>query len=661
MLTDAKVIEIISEPLKTAKIWWDDYVSIYERLTNLYNGNVAENSNARLLETQYSSGEAYQIVETMLPRMIASKIRARIEPVGEEDKKGAQMSEMVLNHQIVNDGIEEKLELYVRQATKTIAIAKFDTETKEYTVKKRKHKFEMKLPIVNKTIGVGPVEEVTETKQRFRHIVENITFDDLILSPSTGWDTLPFIGFRLSLTPREMQEDGRYKNLEQVKEYVWNKVPDETKQELAKQQDVNAPNPADLFLEEKVVLNELYCRYEDKIYLITKVEDSDLIVRLEELDFWHNSFPIRVFSLIPIEGQLVGFSPLQVAEDSINALDEWVNIMHSVGLFDIMRPITYDPKKVSFDWQSNPPVYRPGAAYAAQQDGISVLSAPKVDGTHQAIYNLLKTRIQNITGITDYISGGDNVKNDTTLGEVELKTAQSNKRFELTVKRLRSEFSAIFRMMNSNNQQYLPDDYAVRMFGENGYTWKKVSLESIQGNFDYTTYGFENIATEEAQRVNKYRAMIADALKIPPGLINLPELVKMLYEDGYRVENIDRILIPIQETLGNEDQNMQAQAQDANEENQNPVTAVVRPDDDHKVHLDVHTMFLKSPAFKQLPQQQGLALARHIAAHREAMGNGQPQQPQGQAPQSSGQPMASPKFQDMVRPSQRKFTVNPEE
>ena len=664
-LSDDKVRELLVAPMSTGDDWYYSYKEIYERLENLYFLNLSYNSeaagssgrdtignpNAKNLPTQYSTGQAHQIVETILPRLIQGKTRPDIAGQEESDEPGAKMNEKLMDFQMEQDRLDAPLEAWIRQATKTIGVLKVDLKVEEIKYQKKKRKYEMKIPMMNKTVGVGGLKTVEEVKQKFTHILETVPYEDLIIGRGTDNDTVPFIGIKLTKTVQEMEDDGRYKKMDEAEKVQSTGFDlDEWKAERESQQDIDQQNLNDMLVDREVELQEIYYKYEGSMYLVTFTKEGMIIVRNEALDFWHGKYPVRVLSLIPVENQAIGLSPLQVTEGQINMFDDWMNIILSVAMFDIMRPTVYNKKMAGINWQKNPPIYAPGMAYPMNDvDALKVLPAPTLLSSHFEIYGLLKQTIQNTIGVTDYISGTDTVKEDKTLGEVRLKTAQSNKRFDLTIKHLRRKLSDVFEMMVSNNQQYLPDDYPIRIFGDEGRKWEKVGAESIQGKFDYRIRGFENIIVEEERKVQKYWNMIKIGLQLNQGgqpLVNIPYLTNKLYGEGFGSEDVDKIVIPPQETLQADDQTKKAQAQKADQENKNPERAVIRPDDDHAVHMDVHTAFIQSKAFEQLSDQLKNALARHIQSHRQVMAQGQ----QNQQPRP---PEQTPPVQKMVRPKER--------
>lgn len=662
-LSDEKVLEIIQGPLEAAEDFWADYKDKYQRLENLYFGNIREDSPAKLLQSQLSSGDAFELVETVLPRMIANKIRADLIGVEESDQDPALMNEQILDWQMETQWLEQPIENWIRQAAKTIGALQVDCEVTKVKVYSKKRKYTMTLPFSSKEIGFGPLVETVKVKNIYNHILETIAWDDLIVPPGVEMDKLPFIGRKTRKKIWQLQDDGGYKNIDKVKDFVAGSLMNQDdgeqyKIERGDQQDVNWAVADPIVLDTEIEVDLLYCQVEGTIHRVEIHRETMVIIRNEPLGSWHGMLPIRLLSLIPVENQAVGLSPLETSENLVDAVDLWGNILLETALFDVTRPVAYDKKNIGIDWKKNPPKYAPGMALPVNgnpNNVFAVLAAPKIDGSHQWVMNYLKTRIQNKTGVTDYISGGDNVKQDQTLGAIQLKTAQSVKRFELGAKHVRRELSKLFFMMVSNNQQYLPDDYPVRILGKRGYQFKKVKSESIQGRFDFRIRGFESIATEESEKVAKYRAMLQDAANpLVRPFINIFEVVKGLFEDGYNVGSGSKVLITPQERMADEDQQKQAQAMDANSENQDPQTAVVRPDDDHAVHLDIHTAFLKSPAFGQLPQPLQMMLARHIDAHRKVMAQGGAESANVSPNQGEALQPAAP-VSDLVRPSERNF------
>lgn len=642
--------------VEDAMEYFQDYRDKYQDLEHLYFGHVAEDSQVWELDTQYSSGEAFQIVETMFPRMAGRKIRALVSPGEESDGEGAKLAEDTLNYFIETDHLDNVLKDYIHQAIKTIGALKIDSEVTDFEYVRKKKRYEMKLPMVNKTIGVGQTIEVKEVKQRFKHILETIPYENLIVSKSKNLDTEEgaFVGFEYDMTLNQMKEDEEFSKgaIGRIENFMVEKYTKQNEHAQAgdSDQDLAPEEIIARVYQDHTNVKELYCRYSNKIYKVIVHSESNEVLVNKLLENWHNQFPIRVFSLIGVENQAIGLSPLQVVEDDINELDVWLNIMISTGMFDIMRPAVYDPRKAGIDWQKNPPIYKPGMMYPMKDSATSfnLLPAPKVDRSHLEIFGILKQKIQNKLGVTNYITGSGKIGEDKTLGEVRLKTTQSLRRLESPIQRVQDELSRIFAIMNANQQQYLPDNYPIRLFNERGYKWQKASVQSIQGNFDHRVRGFEDIESEQAERINKYRSAIKDGMEINKGmgapLVRVEPLVHMLYRDGYDIAEIDKVIAPLQETVQSQDQDMQKGAQKQLQELKNPTRMVVRPDDNHKAHLDVLERFIQSPQFEKLPPQIKRAIVQHVDAHRKFLGAGQQQQQQGE-PQ--------PTIQQTVPPSDR--------
>lgn len=632
-LDEVKITELVIPVLKDAITYFDTRKQKYAKLEHLYNNKIAVGSPVENLPVQLSSGMAFQLHETVMPLLLSGKMRPELTGVEEGDDESAELNEQLMDHQMSQDDLEKPLEDWIRQAGKTLGGLRVDRKIEHIRTYRKRRKFEMKLPFINKSFGIGPIEEVEEIKERFYHILETIPFEDLIVPECRDNDSAPFIGMRYSMKLRDMENDKRFMNIDKIKAGVMEgmasrgEIPDEYKIQRGQDVgiDVNALNP--LLLEHEIQLIDVYFKYEGKMYLAGITNDTYLCVKSECVENWHQMYPIRILSIYPQENSLIGKSLLEIVEDDINEYDLWLNIIFSVGLFDVQRPVAYNKDKVSVNWQKNPPKYFPGAMFATKDvNAFKVLEAPKVDASHMEMLNTVLRRIQDKTGINDYIAGTATLEEDKTLGEVELKTAQSKKRFATLLKHIRRELTKVFFMMESNNQQYLPDNYEIRILGRKGSKIKRLSSESIQGRFDTFVQGFEDIAIDEAQNVRRFRAMISDGFQLNKqagmALVHIPYLAKQLYEQGYKVRDVEKILIPVQENVNAKDQGKQAQANNANQENSDPLHAIVRPDDDHAVHLDVHQAFLSSPAFKELPPQAQNALARHIMAHRETMGQG---------------------------------------
>lgn len=658
--SDEEVLELLQDPVNSASLNFENYKDKYERFERLYEQKVAKGSDAQKLPVTESFGMGFQVVETAFPRLATSHIRPDVSAREGGDNQHSKLLEDTLNYFIETQHLDRTLKDWIKQGAKTVGACKVDFELKEYKVKRRKHKFEMNIPIVNKKIGVGAMEEVKEVKTEFRNILELIDWADLVIPEAKSNRNLPFIGFYTGQTIKAMEKDGRYKNLDTIKAQLAEDIKkNQSELERDSSQDLTDSQVDAMVLEKQVPYLEIYYEYEDENYLACISCDPSetsvkliTVIRSEALDRWHNRFPIVPLSMVTVENRAIGKSLIEVAENMVNQTDIWLSIILSVGIFDIMKPVVFDPTKVKgIDWQTNPPVFAPGMYYPIVGAGSSftVLETPKVEGSHFEIFGLLKQTGQNITGITDYISGSEAIGEDKTLGEVQLKTAQSNKRFEPQLANIRDGLSDIFFIMASNIQQFLPDEYPIRLFGDRGNEWKKIRAEAVQGQMDYTVRGFENIFVDDQEKINKYISMVKFGQAFPQ-FVNLPELIKRTYEDGFNAQDVEKIIIPPQEQLQAKDEEDKQALQEADQENKNPLRSVFQPDQNHKVHLQAHTAFLQSEAGQQLPREQALALAKNIDAHRRAMQGQQEQQasqPQGQQPQQ-------PSPQQMIRPSERK-------
>lgn len=641
-LTDEQILNLIQGPLAGAEEFWIPYKDIYSRLENLYFGNIRDDSAAKDLSSQLSSGEAFEIVETILPRMIANKIRARLSGVEQSDVDAARFNEQILDWQMESQYLEKPFEDWIRQAAKTIGALQVDVSLEKMKVYGKKRKYTMTLPKLfgGKQLGVGPLVDTVEEKDVFKHILEPIPWDQLIVVPATSTDTMPLIGKKLKRKISYLEDHkDEYKNVDKLKEAVGKtmflgELPTYTGTDIDQyrlgkgdQQEVNWTAANQLIIEAEVDCYELYAQTDDEIYKVEYQPDFTLVLKSECMDNWHGMLPIRLLSLIPVEGQNIGLSPLQTSENLIDAMDTWVNLLLEMGIIDVNRPVAYDKKQIGINWRVNPPRYKAGESIPVNgnpNNVFAVLQTPKIDGSHQWVLNWIRNRIQNKSGVTDYIGGGDSGgPADQTLGEIQLKTAQSVKRFEMNLKHIRREMSKVFFMMVSNNQQYMPDGYPVRVLGQRGSEYRKLRPEAIQGRFDFTIRGYDSVATEDSETIAKYRAMLTDAMNpLVRPFVNVYEIVRGLFEDGYKTGQNTNILITPQERLQDQDQQMQQQAMKADQENHDPQTAIVRPDDNHAVHLDVHMLFVKSPEFKKLPAPLQMMLARHIEAHRAVMAQG---------------------------------------
>jgi len=109
-------------------------------------------------------------------------------------------------------------------------------------------------------------------------------------------------------------------------------------------------------------------------------------------------------------------------------------------------------------------------------------------GTGQTAFQMiayLKETMQEALGINDYIKG--QTSPDATLGEVEIKTEQANYRIKQKIKLFEEQgLRKLGEIILALYQQFMSQEKVIRIVGETGVQYQRVSPEDIMGRFDVT-------------------------------------------------------------------------------------------------------------------------------------------------------------------------------
>jgi hypothetical protein len=108
----------------------------------------------------------------------------------------------------------------------------------------------------------------------------------------------------------------------------------------------------------------------------------------------------------------------------------------------------------------------------------------------------------------------------------------------------RGSWAAIGRRMLQLAQQYLTEDQAARVIGNNGQpVWFKFTREDIQGEFDFEVEGGSTQPQNDTfRRQSAMQLLNALGPLVQSGVINLPELLRYVLQNGFGIKDASKFL-----------------------------------------------------------------------------------------------------------------------
>jgi len=221
----------------------------------------------------------------------------------------------------------------------------------------------------------------------------------------------------------------------------------------------------------------------------------------------------------------------------------------------------------------------------------------------------LESRIQNVTGTTDFIRGGSAASRSNTATGVTQGTAQANIRFGIILQSIQGFLRRALTQQHSLNKQFLDIPQVIRIKGKEGHTWRMVQSRDIDAHVDFTLLGDDDTANDfQAQQ---RLLLLFDKILLDPVLrqtIDVREVVSEMFRT-FKVRRGERLLLDVDQYS-----DLAYLTQDPAEElyralRGEPLT--VRPGDDDEAHIAMHT-----EQFYTIPQLRS-QLAAHIQQHED--------------------------------------------
>lgn len=651
MASRDKIELIVTDVMKRHTDYSDSLKQKWTALYSRYENELRKGSITAETEAKIRLGGAYALVENFVSKVIAQNPRFRYLARERGDSKPAEVYNEFSDYQHDQAKSQDEYEEIAKWGG-ICGLAGFKMGWKvEDIVRKKRGKEILGKKITNpvlvdmaEKLNIGKDVKIDETDRIANWTIKAIRPHDLIWDiDATSWETSRVRGHRVRKTYGEMKAEGydmrRVGNLIRGQKDYWreqmSKYPVGTTQGTMLEQ---------IPLE----IAELYVEYVEENgttsgYVITMSGLSDISevtptsVRFESNPFDKQFCPVWAFRPIKRPGKVEGYGVIEPVESILDAEEDTFNINVEAAWVDVARPMEYVPDNVlneaelRFGSRVLTPVKELGKS-------VAVMDTPTPNlGAASFLLNYTERAKQNVSAITDYQTGANQADQGTqTATEVNTKTFLSEQRLN---KILRSFETEVLEMSGKMalwlNQQYLADSPKVvyRILGKKGSILEnQIKFKDIEAVKDLAIVSGSSAYMMQQEQRNKWMSLLqlsAQEAALPVGGVPVDrEIVwQRLLEEGYMIKDSENFIPSLKEREEATVQKKLANIEDAKQENLDPATARVLPDDIHSVHISLHKAALQGqgmpgPDGNVIPYtpEQMVLLTSHLNAHVASVG-----------------------------------------
>ncbi len=610
----------------------------FQALMDRYENKLRAGSITAKSEVKAPLGGAFALVENGLPRIIGRKPKYRYAARENNDVKPAEIYDEFSEYQYDQAEVADELEEIAKWGLAT-GLSGYEmgwqTETK-MTKKAGKKVPVIGYKIVNplalkaiKALGLDKKMEdttVDEEKTVSNYTVTAIKPADLIWTPSARKiRKAPVKGYKFVKKLATLKYEGF--DIEPLMGQLLSKDRDS---EVDRQHDdiVDASKVA-LFEEQEADVAKLYVDFPNEngvveswvVHIGAINGGSPVSIGIQENPLEDKFVPMGFFVPIRRPGKAYGFGLIEPSIGVLDAEEDGFNMALEAEWTATVPPIELNPANI-IDMASFK--YGPRSIMGVRNLGqsLAVTQVPRPNaGAYQFFQDYLNRAKQNITGITDYQTGADQAKGNQTLGEIQLKTEESNSRMG----QIQANFDRqIIQTLGENalrfNKQFLRDakDLVFRVVGKKGsVSEKEISFEDIEAIKDIISVPGATSLASQSMEMARYTQLLTQAREeeatLQPVPINKEPIWERLLEHGYRIQDPETFLPSLKEREAAEVGGKEAQIADAKQENEQPINARVLPEDDPEVHIKLHSAEIERRNRElEMAQQQGVEVPPEV-------------------------------------------------
>lgn len=661
---------VVMNHARNYKVVKDNWLSLLQRYENKSReGSITEDTESRI-----KLGGAFSLVENALPRILARQPKYKYIAREGGDSEAAETYEEFSDYQ----WSEAQAQTVVTEVAKWGLITglagwKMGWKT-ESILKKRKTKeilgVEIKAPWLE-PLASDNIKEESETIHNYT-LQAIRPFDLFWDSGATSRMNVKVLGHVETMTyadAKAMGFDVKKLSQEVKQSDYWKEKMDQSDKVYTDKEKAYLLNACPIRVAEAYVrLRNDEGYFENHIIHFGSVTEFGTPVTLsnEMNPLFKQFIPMGLFRPIMRPGKMYGFGLIEPVIGILEAEEDTLNMVVEAFWTDTSRPMEYNPNNI-LDVDSLE--YRPRTLVPVRTLGQSVrvmeTPTPSMAG-FQFIGSYLKQSKQNASGITDFQTGAQEIGGEKTLGEVQIKTQESNARIALILDALEKEvLELIGRYALYFNQQYLPDKYMFRVLNRKGSPeTKTIKNRDVQAITDIIITSGSTALSSQSEELQKYSLLLnqvyAEEQSPNPVKINKEIIWEDLFEKGLLIKDVERYVPALKDIEREEVQGENAQIDDAKSENENPLSARVLPTDIAEIHMPLHKAEIEARMQElQAAESHGVEippqateelqmLIQHLNDHAAVAGGAVPQYAQGigvGGPTEQGQPQQAQPMQ----------------
>jgi len=648
-ITEQDLEQMVADTIVAHAANYTDIKNHWTDLLNRYENKLRENSITAKTDTKACLGGGFALVENFVARMLNRQPKYKYLGREGDDVKDADLYEEFSSYQYTEAEVETELEEIARWGAAT-GLAGWVMGWKEETKIVAKNGVEIMgiksfNPIVMKLVdalGKGKKVKVDDKQTTANYTLDAIKPHDLIWnSDARRMKDVRIFGYRVERFVKDLEFEGydvaALKSSVMTGDFWTEKISEYKDSGLSQDQIVGMI---------KVYVAPMYIKYLDgdtwKHALLTMAGlESGKPVKIKYSDnpFDEQFIPMGIYTPIRRVGKLYGFGLIEPAKGTLDAEEDSYNVALTALWTDVARPMEYNPQNI-LDMDAFEYGARKLVPVRALGQSVRVMETPQpnIGAVEMMMQSAIKSK-QNVTGITDFQTGSEQVAGGKTLGEIKIKTAESNSRIQKMIRNFELQvLEPIGKYALYMNKQFLSDKPKIvyKIMGKSGALLQKaIKSKDIEAIKDISVISGSTALVEQSAELQKWTMLLnqvyLEEKSVSPTQINKEPIWERLFKDGLLVPDVETYLPNAQEVESKTVGGKMSQMDDAEQESDNPAIARVLPTDQHDLHIKIHQAVLKSgmkSTGEPLSPEEIQMLTQHVNDHVRAMG--------GQVPQFAG-------------------------
>jgi hypothetical protein len=230
-------------------------------------------------------------------------------------------------------------------------------------------------------------------------------------------------------------------------------------------------------------------------WIVTIVRGNDQPLRVEPCPYLTNKRMFLFCKVIDDPGYLTGISIIEFVERLGLTIDELYNIVLD-NMNYVLNKQYYVNTLAGVDEADI--VSKPGGLIRGTRpfnEAMGVIQTPDISQSVFMVLNMLMGHYKEYTGITQMVLGAGSPGSDTAT-EIAAVVRSSSTRLGQFERMIEDTYMRpLFELWTVLNQQFLDQEFVIRMFKDGQPVYPKVAPEDIQGVFDYR---FEGVSRAES-------------------------------------------------------------------------------------------------------------------------------------------------------------------